>query len=239
MFSLIMDDQSYTEMESAPLRAVCALMSTVTTEMTILQSESKWKVSATDNSHTVMCTCTIDSPLPVGDAEGWCVRLQDIQRALSADRIGIAAEDGYLRIRAGRMTSRMRLLTPEAPPKVPKLSLDSYAVVLASDLRELVTTADRRVDRVAFVLDGDGLTVNALDDDMAGRTLHVPPEELLDSLGSAAVVLSVRNTEPFVKALPKDAEVRLEMADDYPVRAVVQGDGWTCEWLCAPIIESE
>lgn len=223
--------------DSRMLRTVLDLVSSVTDELEVSHDRGGWSVSATDPSHTSMVMAELDAePLCEGT---WRVRLADLQRSLRGTEVALSA-DGVLSATSGNMTSRMRLLATEGSSREPALRFSATASFLAQDAVDLVKGSDPKVCQAVRVsVDGDGVSMVADDGSGYGLTLHVPPQECMELEGSGAAHLSLSLMTAFLSKVPRDAELRLELSDDYPVRMTVGGEHWSCAWVCAPMIFDE
>ena len=223
------------------LGAVLDMMASVTDEVTFSESpEGGWECMATDRAHVAMCRCTLDAE-SLG-ADGWAVEISRLRRALKGDEADISVEGGRLTVVAGRVRTVLPLVEPADRVRFPTLDLPAEVAILSSDLSEAVMVDDpRKVSCMRFVLDDGGLTMAAEEDGGTGydRSVTVPPEECIDMLGSAATAMPLDYVARLAKAVPKGSDIRLGMADAYPLSVSVSGEGWTAVWMCAPRISDE
>ena len=182
---------------------------------------------------------TLSIPAPVQGR--WAVEIDKLQQALKGKEVTVSY-DGALVVQAGHMVSRIPLMEPEDCPKVPNIEYTAHATILASDLRAVVRETDgKKVPFIALTIDEQGVTVESRDEMGYGQTLAVPPEECLDLTveSPARATFGTDMMQRFLKNVPNDAEISLDMSKDYPMRISLAGEGWTSEWVCAPVIQSD
>lgn len=221
------------------MKTVADLTSTVAKEMTFVPSDEGMRVTMVDPSHTMICSSTLSIPAPVQGR--WAVEIDKLQQALRGKEVSISC-DGALVVQAGHMVSRIPLMEPEDCPKVPNIEYTAHATILASDLRAVVRETDgKKVPFIALTIDEQGVTVESRDEMGYGQTLAVPPEECLDLTVEvpARATFGTDMMQRFLKNVPNDAEISLDMSKDYPMRISLTGDGWSSEWVCAPVIQSD
>lgn len=221
------------------MKTVADLTSTVAKEMTFVPSDEGMRVTMVDPSHTMICSSTLSTPSPVQGR--WAVEIDKLQQALRGKEVSMSC-DGALVVQAGHMVSRIPLMEPEDAPKVPSIEYTAHATILASDLRAVVRETDgKKVPFIALTIDGQGVTVESRDEMGYGQTLAVPPEECLDLTVEvpARATFGTDMMQRFLKNVPNDAEITLDMSKDYPVRISLAGEGWSSEWVCAPVIQSD
>ena len=226
------------ELNAEDVRHVLDMMACVTDEVAFEPCGEGFSCIAMDPSKTCVCRCLVRSDAT--DMGRWAVRVSELSKAMRTKRVILDDSDGRLTVTSGRTVSRVPLLSAEDPPKFPELEYTATATILAQDLRGLVRTSDpKKVYYVRMTVDSDGVTMVADDDAGYGQTLTVPPEECIDIDGSAATALSLDHLTRLAKAVPSDAELTMAMADGYPVKVSLGGDGWRAELLCAPILTED
>ena len=233
------DTEGGVRFDPAVLRTVADLTSAVAKEMTFMPSGDGMRVTMVDPSHTMICDSTLDIPSPMEG--GWAVDISRLRSALTGKEV-IMSCDGALVVGSGHMVSRIPLMEPEPCPKVPSIDWTAHATILASDLRTIVRGTDpKKVQFVTLSIDGDGVKVESRDDLGYGTTLSVPPEECVDLTVEvpAKATFGTDMMQRFLSNVPADAEVMLDMSKDYPMRISLAGSGWTCQWVCAPVIRDE
>ena len=226
------------ELQTKPLKAVLDVMSCVTDEVTFISlPDGGTECKSADSSHTAMCLCTLEGTFP---APRMAFAIDELQRTLKTPTVGIELGD-RVTVTSGHTVTRLRTIADDdSSLRMPSLTYDASATVQAPDLRALVRDADpKRVFYVRLTIDGDGVTLVADDEAGYGQTVTIPPEECLDISGSASTTLSLDYLKRFLSAVPNDAELRVEMSDDYPVRVSLTGEGWSAQWVCAPVILEE
>ena len=145
---------------------------------------------------------------------------------------------GMARIGDGRINTALALEDPSKDSaRVPDLELSAYAMVPADRVLPLVVRTDaRNCNCYRFAIGTDGLTVDATDDRGIGPELTLAPSELTTVEGSASATYPWRPWAAMLKALPRGAELMVELDDDYPCRVTVESEGMTIVWLAAPMI---
>ena len=228
--------------DPAVLRAVADITSAVSKEIVFDSSEfhgTKMKVTMVDPSHTMICSSELDIADPVQGR--WAVEISRLQKALTGKEVTLSC-DGALVVKAGHMVTRIPLLEPADPPKVPSIGYTAHASILASDLKAIVKGTDaKKVQFISLVIDEQGVTVESRDDMGYGQTLAVPPEECLslDVESPARATFGTDMLQRFLSNVPNDASLGLDMSQDYPMRISLSGEGWESEWVCAPVILDE
>ena len=228
-------------LDPAILRTVADLTSTVSKEMTFVPVEDGrgMKVTMVDPSHTMICSSLMSISSPVQGK--WAVEISKLQQALKGREVTLGC-DGALVVQAGHMVSRIPLMEPEDCPKVPSIEYTAHATILASDLKAIVKDTDpKKVPFIALTIDEQGVTVESRDEMGYGQTLAVPPEECLDLLVEqpARATFGTDMMQRFLKNVPNDSEISMDMSKDYPMRISLGGEGWSSEWVCAPVIQSD
>lgn len=224
------------------MKTVADLTSSVSKEMTFDSTDfdgMSMKVTMVDPSHTMICSSMLSIPAPVQGR--WAVEIDKLQQALKGKEASMSY-DGALVVQAGHMVSRIPLMEPEDSPKVPSIDYTAHATILASDIKAIVKDTDaKKVPFVALTIDEQGVTVESRDEMGYGQTLAVPPEECLDLTVEvpARATFGTDLMQRFLKNVPNDAEISLDMSKDYPIRISLTGEGWQSEWVCAPVIQSD
>jgi proliferating cell nuclear antigen len=135
-------------------------------------------------------------------------------------------ETRKLEVQIGGLEYTLALIDPDsirAEPDIPDLDLPAEVVVEAPDIDRAITAADMVTDHIrfrvgtnddgedAFFLEGSGDT-----DDV---DLTLTREDLIDlQAGEADSLFSLDYFKDFNKAIPTDAEVRIEVGTEFPVK---------------------
>ncbi|QLH80732.1 DNA polymerase sliding clamp [Halosimplex pelagicum] len=176
-------------------------------------------------------------------------RLEDIAGMADADQLvhlELDEETRKLHIAIDGLEYTLALIDPDSirqEPDLPDLDLAAEIVIEGRDIDRAVTAADMVSDHIA-------LGVNEADEyfyvDAEGDTddvhLELTREDLIDlTAGTAHSLFSLDYLKDMNKAIPKDAEVRMELGEEFPVKMhfdIAEGEGQVT-FMLAPRIQSE
>lgn len=229
------------KVDTAALKAAVSMVGTQTDEFTIYPDEEGWAIRATSLDHVTLMDIVIRTAAfekyslwPV-----FAVKAADILDALStADAYtDISLEDNRLIIKSNGLRYRKRLMVPEeGMMRRPDLNLDCRVTLRTDGLSKLMSKGDVKYGRAIFELSPEGLSASIMDEQELGVTLDVPK----DQCSMFTVPRTVRAAYPcsawvpFLKALPKSAELTMGFDTDYPLIATVETDNLSATWLVAP-----
>jgi proliferating cell nuclear antigen len=139
----------------------------------------------------------------------------------------------------------LALIDPESireEPDLPDLDLPAEIVIEGRDIDRAVTAADLVSDHIELGVDD---TRNVFYVKAQGDTddvhLELNAEDLIDlSVGTASSLFSLDYLDDMNKAIPKDAEVTMELGEEFPVKLhfdIAEGQGQVT-YMLAPRIQS-
>ncbi|ELZ29126.1 DNA polymerase sliding clamp [Halosimplex carlsbadense 2-9-1] len=176
-------------------------------------------------------------------------RLEDIAGMADADQLvhlELDEETRKLHIAIDGLEYTLALIDPDSirqEPDLPDLDLAAEIVIEGRDIDRAVTAADMVSDHIA-------LGVNEADEyfyvDAEGDTddvhLELTRDDLIDlTAGTAHSLFSLDYLKDMNKAIPKDAEVRMELGEEFPVKMhfdIAEGEGQVT-FMLAPRIQSD
>ena len=155
-------------------------------------------------------------------------------------------ETRKLAIHIDGLDYEMALIDPDSirkEPDIPDLDLAAEIVVEGRDISRSVTAADMVSDHIALGVDEDDevFYVEA-EGDTDDVHLELGVEDLIDlQVGPARSLFSLDYLKDMEKAIPGDAEVRIELGEEYPVKMhfeFAEGMG-RVTYMLAPRIQSD
>ncbi|WP_435197560.1 DNA polymerase sliding clamp [Natronomonas sp. EA1] len=154
-------------------------------------------------------------------------------------------ETRKLHIKIEGLEGTLALIDPESirqEPDLPDLDLPATVVVEGRDINRAVKAADMVSDHIALGVDADAETFYV---DAEGDTddvhLELEREDLIDlSAGDARSLFSLDYLKDMNKAIPGDAEVTLELGEEFPVKLHFELAEGACQvtYMLAPRIQS-
>jgi proliferating cell nuclear antigen len=176
-------------------------------------------------------------------------RLEDIAGMADSGQLvhlELDEETRKLHIAIDGLEYTLALIDPDSirqEPDLPDLDLSSHIVIEGKDINRAVTAADMVSDHIAlgvtaseelFYVDAEGDT-----DDVH---LELTREDLIDlTAGDAHSLFSLDYLKNMNKAIPKDAEVEMELGEEFPVKMhfdFAEGQG-RVTYMLAPRIQSD
>jgi proliferating cell nuclear antigen len=214
-----------------------------------------FEIRAVDPANVGMVDLSLDAAaFESYEADGGVIgvnlsRLEDI--AGMADKgqlvhLELDEETRKLHIAIDGLEYTLALIDPDSirqEPDIPDLDLPAEIVIEGKDIDRAVTAADMVSDHIA-------LGVNAADElfyvDAEGDTddvhLELTTEDLIDlTAGDAHSLFSLDYLKDMNKAIPKDAEVTVELGEEFPVKmhySIAEGQGQVT-YMLAPRIQSD
>jgi proliferating cell nuclear antigen len=176
------------------------------------------------------------------------VRLMDIAGMADADQLvelELDEETRKLRIAIDGLEYTLALIDPESireEPDLPDLDLPATIVVEGRDIDRAVTAADMVSDHIQLGVDTDTevFYVRAAGD-TDDVNLELDAGDLIDLvLGDADSLFSLDYLKDMNRAIPADAEVTLELGEEFPVKLhfdIAEGQG-AVTYMLAPRIQS-
>lgn len=176
-------------------------------------------------------------------------RLADITgMADSGDlmNLNLNSEVGKMNIRIGGLTYNLALIDPDSirqEPDVPDLDLPGEVILETSNMSRGITAADMVSDHIRLSMDETEEVFNIrAEGDTDDTNLTLTEDDLVDvRFGPADSLYSLDYMKDMVKAMPSDAEVTLELGEEFPVKMHVgfaEGLGHTT-YMLAPRIQSD
>ena len=177
------------------------------------------------------------------------VRLADIASMADSDQLvhlELDEETRKLHISIDGLEYTLALIDPESireEPDLPELDLSSTIVIEGRDIDRAVKAADMVSDHIELGVDeGDEVFYVAAEGDTDDVHLELGHDDLIDLVaGSASSLFSLDYLKDMNKAIPKDAEVTMELGEEFPVKLhyeFAEGLGQVT-YMLAPRIQSD
>ena len=155
-------------------------------------------------------------------------------------------ETRKLNVQIEGLEGTLALIDPDSirqEPDLPDLDLSSTIVLEGRDIARAVKAADMVSDHIALGVDPDEEVFYV---DAEGDTddvhLELGEEDLIDLVaGEARSLFSLDYLKDMNKAIPSDAEVTVELGQEFPVKLhfdIAEGEG-NVTYMLAPRIQSE
>jgi len=155
-------------------------------------------------------------------------------------------ETRKLNVQIEGLEGTLALIDPDSirqEPDLPDLDLSSTVVLEGRDIARAVKAADMVSDHIALGVDPDEEVFYV---DAEGDTddvhLELGEEDLIDLVaGEARSLFSLDYLKDMNKAIPSDAEVTVELGQEFPVKLhfdIAEGEG-NVTYMLAPRIQSE
>ncbi|MUV87872.1 DNA polymerase sliding clamp [Natronomonas sp. CBA1123] len=176
-------------------------------------------------------------------------RLEDIVGMADSGQLvhlELDEETRKLHIQLDGLEYTLALIDPDSirqEPDLPDLDLAAEIVIEGKDIARAVKAADMVSDHIALGVDADAeeFFVEA-EGDTDDVHLELGREDLIDlTAGEARSLFSLDYLKDMNKAIPKDAEVTMELGEEFPVKMhfdFAEGDGHVT-FMLAPRIQSE
>ena len=176
------------------------------------------------------------------------VRLQDIAGMADSGQLvelELDEETRKLHISIDGLEYTLALIDPESireEPDLPDLDLSSTIVIEGRDIDRAVTAADMVSDHIELGVDeADEVFYVKAEGDTDDVHLELDGEDLIDLVaGEASSLFSLDYLKDMNKAIPKDAEVTMELGEEFPVKLhfdIAEGEG-AVTYMLAPRIQS-
>lgn len=155
-------------------------------------------------------------------------------------------ETRKLHIEVDNMERRIALLDPDTvreEPDIPDLDLPAEIVIEGGDINRGIDAADMVSDHVTFsVNEQEREFIVSAEGDTDDVSLDLPEEDLIDlTPGKAGSIFSLEYLNDMVKSVPKNAEVTMNLGEEFPVTMefdLDEGNG-TAMYMLAPRIQSD
>jgi proliferating cell nuclear antigen len=176
-------------------------------------------------------------------------RLEDIAGMADSDQLiqlELDEETRKLHIQIDGLEYTLALIDPDSirqEPDIPDLDLSANVVIEGADIDRSVRAADMVSDHIALGVDAnDELFYVDAEGDTDDVHLELTRDDLIDlEAGDAHSLFSLDYLKDMNKAIPKDAEVELELGDEYPVKIhfdIAEAQGHVT-YMLAPRIQSD
>jgi proliferating cell nuclear antigen len=230
-------------------------VSVLVDECKIRLNEADLSIRAVDPANVGMVDLTLDAAaFESYEADGGVIgvnlaKLEDFVGMASGDQLvelELDEETRKLKIRMDGLSSTLALIDPDSirqEPDIPDLDLAADIVLEGAQLDRGIKAADMVSDHVRLRVDAD---VEAFHIEAEGDTDDVDFTLGTDDLialtaGAADSLFSLDYLKDMNKAIPKDAEVTVELGEEFPVKihyAVAEGQG-NVTYMLAPRIQSD
>ena len=230
-------------------------VSVLVDECKIRLNEADLSIRAVDPANVGMVDLTLDAAaFESYEADGGVIgvnlaKLEDFVGMASGDQLvelELDEETRKLKIRMDGLSSTLALIDPDSirqEPDIHDLDLAADIVLEGAQLDRGIKAADMVSDHVRLRVDADA---EAFHIEAEGDTDDVDFTLSTDDLialtaGAADSLFSLDYLKDMNKAIPKDAEVTVELGEEFPVKihyAVAEGQG-NVTYMLAPRIQSD
>jgi proliferating cell nuclear antigen len=237
------------------LRATLDSVSVLVDECKIHLTEDGIEVRAVDPANVGMVDLTLDAAaFESYETDGGTIgvnlsRLEEFASMADSDQLihlELDEKTRKLKIQIDGLEGTLALIDPDSirqEPDLPDLDLSSLIVLEGRDIDRAVKAADMVSDHIALGVDEDREVFYV---DAEGDTDDVHFElgraDLIDlQAGDAHSLFSLDYLKDMNKAIPKDAEVEMELGEEFPVKMhfdIAEGKG-NVTYMLAPRIQSE
>jgi proliferating cell nuclear antigen len=230
-------------------------ISRLTDECKIRLNDDGFQIKAVDPANVAMGQTNLSADSLVeysADVEVIGVNLDRFE-----DIIGMADSDDEieftldgrtrkLHIHFGGLEYTMAVIDPDSirqEPDIPELDLTAEIVLSGKDINRAVTASQMVSDHVALGIDADSEVFQAeAEGDTDDVNLSLTDEDVIDlSPGAAYSLFSLDYLEDINKAIPKQAEVTMELGEEFPVKMhyTHPDSGIKTTFMIAPRIQSD
>jgi proliferating cell nuclear antigen len=240
---------------ASTLRDALDSVSVLVDECKIRLNEDDLSIRAVDPANVGMVDLTLDaSSFESYEADGGVIgvnlsKLEDFVGMANSDQLvelELDEETRKLQIRIEGLTSTLALIDPDSirqEPDIPDLDLAAEIVLEGAQLDRGIKAADMVSDHVRLRVDDEA---EAFHIEAQGDTDDVDFEleksDLIDlTAGTADSLFSLDYLKDMNKAIPKDAEVTVELGEEFPVKLhyrIAEGQG-NVTYMLAPRIQSD
>jgi proliferating cell nuclear antigen len=247
MFKAIVDAET--------LRTTLDSVSVLVDECKIHLEEDGLSIRAVDPANVGMVDLTLDrDAFESYEADGGLIgvnlsRLEDIAGMADAGQLvhlELDEETRKLHIHIDGLEYTLALIDPDSirqEPDIPELDLPAEIVIEGRDIDRAVKAADMVSDHIALGVDAEGgfFYVDA-EGDTDDVHFELDEEDLLSlRAGDAHSLFSLDYLKDMNKAIPNDAEVTVDLGEEYPVKLhfeIAEGLGQVT-YMLAPRIQSD
>ncbi|WP_313692937.1 DNA polymerase sliding clamp [Halorarum halobium] len=240
---------------ASTLRDALDSVSVLVDECKIRLNEDELAIRAVDPASVGMVDLSLEAAaFESYEADGGVIgvnlnRLEDIAgMANSGDLVHLELDEETrkLHIEMEGLSYTLALIDPDSirqEPDIPDLDLTSEIVLEGAQLDRGIKAADMVSDHIRLRVDeADEAFIIEAEGDTDDVDLKLPREDLIDlQAGPADSLFSLDYLKDMNKAIPADAEVRIELGEEFPVKLhyeFAEGMGHTT-FMLAPRIQSD
>ncbi|POG56845.1 DNA polymerase sliding clamp [Haloferax marisrubri] len=240
---------------AATLRDALDSVSVLVDECKIRLNEESLSIRAVDPANVGMVDLTLDAAaFESYEADGGVIgvnlsRLEEVAgMAGSGDLIHLTLDEETrkLNIRIDGLSYTLALIDPDSirqEPDIPDLDLAADIVLEGTHLDRGIKAADMVSDHIRLRVDAAEETFHIeAEGDTDDVDLSLPPTDLISiAPGAADSLFSLDYLKDMNKAIPTDAEVTVELGEEFPVKLhyqIAEGMG-TITYMLAPRIQSD
>ncbi|WP_424017361.1 DNA polymerase sliding clamp [Halorientalis pallida] len=237
------------------LRATLDSVSVLVDECKIHLTDEGIEIRAVDPANVGMVDLRLDaSAFESYETDGGIIgvnlsRLEEFAGMADAGQLiqlELDEETRKLHVQIDGLEGTLALIDPDSirqEPDLPDLDLPATVVLEGKDINRAVTAADMVSDHIALGVDADEEVFYV---DAEGDTddvhFELGRDDLIDLVaGDAHSLFSLDYLKDMNKAIPKDAEIEMELGEEFPVKMhfdIAEGDG-TVTYMLAPRIQSD
>jgi proliferating cell nuclear antigen len=213
------------------------------------------QIRAVDPANVGMVDLTLDAAaFESYEADGGLIgvnlsRLEDIAGMADSDQLihlELDEETRKLHIAIDGLEYTLALINPDSirqEPDLPDLDLSAQIVLEGRDIDRAVKASDMVSDHIALGVDADAdLFYVDAEGDTDDVHFELAAADLIDlQAGDARSLFSLDYLKDMNKALPKDAEVTMELGQEFPVKMhfeIAEGQG-NVTYMLAPRVQSD
>jgi proliferating cell nuclear antigen len=237
------------------LRATLDSVSVLVDECKIHLEEDGIEIRAVDPANVGMVDLTLSAgAFESYETDGGTIgvnlsRLEEFASMADAGQLihlELDEETRKLHVQIDGLEGTLALIDPDSirqEPDLPDLDLSSTIVLEGNDIDRAVKAADMVSDHIALGVDADSEVFYV---DAEGDTddvhFELGRDDLIDLVaGDAHSLFSLDYLKDMNKAIPKDAEVEMELGEEFPVKMhfdIAEGNG-KVTYMLAPRIQSD
>jgi len=240
---------------ASTLRDSLDAVSVLVEECKIRLNEEELSIRAVDPANVGMVDLTLEAAaFESYEADGGVIgvnltRLEEVAGMANADdliHLELDEETRKLHIECEGLSYTLALIDPDSirkEPDIPDLDLPAEITLEGAQLNRGITAADMVSDHIRLRVDEDDETFHIeAEGDTDDVDLQLEAEELINlTAGPADSLFSLDYLKDMNKAIASDAEVRVELGEEFPVKLhyeFAEGLG-TVTFMLAPRIQSE
>ena len=240
---------------ASTLRDALDSVSVLVDECKIRLNEDDLSIRAVDPANVGMVDLTLDAAsFESYEADGGVIgvnlsKLEDFVGMANSDQLvelELDEETRKVQIRIDGLTSTLALIDPDSSrqePDIPDLDLPATIVAEGNQLSRGIKAADMVSDHVRLRVDDEEEAFHIpAQGDTDDVDFQLDADDLIDlTSGTADSLFSLDYLKDMNKAIPKDAEVTMELGEEFPVKLhyrIAEGQG-NVTYMLAPRIQSD